>query len=88
MIGNQSCKQASALASDACERQLSLIERFRMNMHTLICRSCRNCKHDMQLLHGVLAHIREKEDAVKVDLPQKDRETIRDALRNITSKQP
>ncbi len=88
MIGNQSCKRASALASDACERQLGLAERFRMHLHILICRSCRNCKQEIQLLHGVLERIREKDETVEVDLPQKDRELIRDALRDITTKYP
>lgn len=86
MIGKKSCKLANSLASDACERKLSFTEWCRMNIHLLMCRSCRNCKQEMLMIHDILARVRRKNEMVEVDLPQKDRELIRDALRKIPGK--
>ncbi|MDQ6959463.1 MAG: hypothetical protein Q9M27_00415 [Mariprofundaceae bacterium] len=85
MTGNKSCKLASSLASDACERSLTLNEWLRLRLHLLMCESCRNCEREIHLLHDVLALIQRKHGTFKVDLPQKDRELIRDALRDITN---
>jgi len=87
MTDNKSCKRASSLASDACEHRLSITEWFRLRLHVLMCQSCRNCEQEIHLLHDVLARIRRKHGMFEVDLPQKDRELIRDALRDIASKQ-
>jgi len=83
MTSNKSCKLASSLASDACERRLNFREWFRMRLHLLMCKSCRNCEQEIHLLNDVLALIRKNDGMFEVDLPQKDRELIRDALRNI-----
>jgi hypothetical protein len=83
MSNNKSCRLASKIASDACERSLSFTEWFRMRLHLLMCESCRNCKEEIHLLHDVLALIRKSNGTFEVDLPQKDRELIRDALRDI-----
>jgi len=83
MINNKSCQRASSLASDACERKLSFREWFRLRLHMLMCQNCRNCEDEIHLLHDVLALIRGKNGAFEVDLPQKDRELIRDELRDI-----
>jgi len=83
MSNNKSCRLASKLASDACERSLSFTELFRMRLHLLMCQSCRNCEEEIRLLHDVLTLIRKDHGVFEVDLPQKDRELIRDALRDI-----
>jgi len=83
MSNNKSCRLASSLASDACERKLSLTEWFRLRLHLLMCQSCRNCEKEIHLLHDVMTLIRGKNGTFEVDLPQKDRELIRDALRDI-----
>ncbi len=85
MTGNKSCKRASSLASDACERRLGLTEWFRLRLHLLMCQSCRNCEQEIRLLHDVVSLIQRKNGTFEVDLPQKDRELIRDALRDIAS---
>jgi len=87
MTNNKSCKLASSLASKACELRLSFTEWFRLRLHVLMCQSCRNCEQEMRLLHDVLAHIRRKQGVFEVDLPQKDREHIRNALRDIAMEQ-
>ncbi|MDQ6959093.1 MAG: hypothetical protein Q9M24_08295 [Mariprofundaceae bacterium] len=48
-----------------------------------MCRSCRNCEEEIRLLHDVLTLIRKDHGMFEVDLPKKDRELIRDALRDI-----
>jgi len=83
MTNNKSCKLASKLASNAFERRLSFTEWFRMRLHLLLCQSCRNCEEEIHLLHDVLSLIRKNHGMFEVDLPQKDRELIRDALRDI-----
>jgi len=83
MSNNKSCRLASRLASDACERRLSFTEWFRLRLHLLMCQSCHNCEKEIHLLHDVLALIRKNHGMFEVDLPQKDRELIRDALRDI-----
>jgi len=83
MTVNKSCKLASSLASDACERSLTLIEWLRLRLHLLMCHSCRNCKNEIRLLHDVLALIHRKDGMFEVELPEKDRKRIRDALHDI-----
>ncbi len=83
MSNNKSCRLASKLASNAFERRLSFTEWFRLRLHLMMCQSCRNCEEEIHLLHDVLALIRKSNGTFEVDLPQKDRELIRDALRDI-----
>jgi|GEM_PF-3043991 len=83
MTNNKSCQRASSLASDACERKLSFREWFRLRLHMLMCQNCRNCEDEIHLLHDVLALMRRKNGTFEIDLPQKDRKLIRDALRDI-----
>ncbi len=83
MSNNKSCRKASRLASDAYERRLSLGERFRMRLHILMCQSCRNCEHEIHLLHDVLALIRKRHGSLDAELSLKDREVIRNALRDL-----
>ncbi len=82
MIGNKSCKLASSLASDACERSLTLAEWLRLRLHLLMCQSCRNCEKEIRLLHDVLGLIHRKDGMFEIQLPEKDRERIRQALRD------
>lgn len=83
MTGNKSCRLASRLASDACERSLTLIEWLRLRLHLLMCQSCRNYEKEILLLRDVLARIHRKHGMFEVELPEKDRKLIRDALRDI-----
>ncbi len=72
---------ASKLASDACERRLTPGEWLRMRLHIFMCGSCKKCEREIHLLRDVLSRIRKKHGMYEVDLPKKDREIIRDALR-------
>ena len=55
------CEQACRLASDACERDLSLYERFRLRLHTAMCGACRNYLNALQLLHHTLNQARQEQ---------------------------
>jgi hypothetical protein len=85
MKGLDSCKMASKLASDACERRLTFAEWLRMRLHMIMCASCRNCEKEIRLIHDTLKLIRRHPDGFAIDLPEKDRQLIRDALRRLAN---
>ncbi len=45
-----SCKEATRLASDSRQRQLTLIERIRMRFHMRLCLMCRRWEDQMYLI--------------------------------------
>lgn len=51
----QSCKRATELMSLQLDRQLSLSEQAGLRLHLLMCRHCRRCKAQLQLLHRLAA---------------------------------
>jgi|UPI0003684EF3 hypothetical protein len=55
---NHFCRQASRLSSDAFERPLRLIERVKLNIHLLICASCRHYAYNLRLLHNTIQAMR------------------------------
>ena len=85
MKGLKSCKMASKLASDACERRLTLMEWLRMRLHMAMCASCRNCEKEIRLIHDTLKLIRRHPDGFSLDMPEEDRRLIGEALRRIAS---
>jgi predicted anti-sigma-YlaC factor YlaD len=48
------CKEVHRLVSEGLDRELSLVERARMQMHLLICRACQNFNNQMALLRGAM----------------------------------
>ncbi|RJF97543.1 zf-HC2 domain-containing protein [Noviherbaspirillum saxi] len=48
------CREVHQLASEAMDRELSLVERARMHMHLLVCAACRNFSGQMQLLRRAM----------------------------------
>jgi predicted anti-sigma-YlaC factor YlaD len=48
------CKEVHRLTSEGLDRELSMIERARMQMHLLVCIGCRNFEGQMQLLRGAM----------------------------------
>ncbi len=71
---NHFCQQASRLASDKLERRLSLNESLRLNIHCLICSSCRHYTAALRLLHVTLRKTHEAEPPQK--LPAATRQQI------------
>jgi predicted anti-sigma-YlaC factor YlaD len=49
------CKEVHRLTSEGLDRELSMIERARMQMHLLVCIGCRNFEGQMQLLRGAMS---------------------------------
>ncbi len=85
MKGLDSCKKASKLASDACERRLTFTEWLRMRLHMAMCASCRNYEKEIRLIHDTLKRIHRHPDGFAIDLPDEDRQRIRDALRRLAN---
>jgi predicted anti-sigma-YlaC factor YlaD len=79
------CKEASQLASDAFERDLTFAERFRLRLHLTICSMCRNYAANLTLLNRIFSAMRHHADKRKVCLPDQKREDIRKAIRKTTS---
>lgn len=46
------CKEATRLLSAAQDRQLSLAEKARLEMHLAICQGCRNFRRQMDFLRA------------------------------------
>ncbi|MDX8391490.1 MAG: zf-HC2 domain-containing protein [Mariprofundaceae bacterium] len=82
----KSCKLATRLASDALERRLGFFERLRLRLHLSMCRSCNDCKKEMEILHRTLLRLQEK-DAVEggPSLSDSDKQAIRTALQETSS---
>jgi len=46
------CKEASKLASDGLDRNLSLWERLKLQIHMSMCEKCKNCNETMKLIRN------------------------------------
>lgn len=51
---NITCKEAHRLTSEGLDRELSLVERARMQMHFLACAGCRHFDDQMQLIRRAM----------------------------------
>ncbi|GGB86093.1 hypothetical protein GCM10011352_09970 [Marinobacterium zhoushanense] len=54
------CKRATELMSLRIDRELTLAEKSSLKLHLLICRYCRRCEKQMDILHRITARRREK----------------------------
>jgi len=77
------CKEASQLASDAFERNLSFVEHVRLRLHLLICGMCRNYASNLSLLHRTFSGIRHQTEK-KACLSDEGRKHIEKALKQAT----
>lgn len=48
------CHEVTRLLSEAQERPLSLADRARLKLHTMMCAGCRNFEHQMQTLREAM----------------------------------
>jgi hypothetical protein len=55
MIFSLSCEEASHLASDALDRELSRSERWALRLHLLVCRGCRRFKQQLDLMRALVS---------------------------------
>lgn len=84
---NHFCRQASRLASDAMERNLTWGESVRLNMHLAMCGACRNHARDVHVIRSTLQAMRNStESNTAITLPEQDRRRILLALQQIAEK--
>ena len=76
------CKDASRLMSEACERPLGIGERIGVRLHLWVCDNCRRFEQQLAVLRVALKGIgqRAMEDAPGPDLSEEARERIRRAM--------
>jgi len=76
------CKDASRLISEGCERPLSSGERWSLRLHLWICDNCRRFERQLYFLRSVFNGLaaRVAEDDAGPDLSPAARERIRNAL--------
>lgn len=51
------CKEAHRLTSESLDRELSVVERTRVQVHLLVCHACRNFTHQMQLIRSAMRRL-------------------------------
>jgi predicted anti-sigma-YlaC factor YlaD len=56
------CKEVHRLTSEGLDRELSLVERARMQVHLLTCNACRNFTEQTQMLHKAMQRLSERSD--------------------------
>ncbi len=76
---NYACKEASKLASDGLDRQLSLWEKLKLQVHMLMCGKCKNCNETMQLIRNA-THLISQSRTGDIHLSDEQRESLRKAL--------
>jgi len=55
------CKHSSELLSQAQDRSLSLPEKFRLELHLLICKRCRNFNQQLEFMRTALRQYRDRD---------------------------
>lgn len=53
------CKRATELMSLRIDRPLTTLETASLRMHLLMCRYCRRCESQLQMLHRITARRRD-----------------------------
>lgn len=51
------CKEVHRLTSEGLDRELSMIERARVQMHLLVCIACRNFTDQMELIRRAMRRL-------------------------------
>ena len=81
-----SCKDASHLQSEKCERSLSASERIGLKLHMLICKGCRGFSQQLKLIRLACQRIDESK-GVGADAPGLSPDAKARALKELASKQ-
>jgi len=56
------CKRATELMSLRLDRELTMVEKSSLRLHLTICRYCRRCEKQIEILHRITAGRREDKD--------------------------
>ncbi|MDX8403028.1 MAG: hypothetical protein R8K54_01295 [Mariprofundaceae bacterium] len=78
------CREASQLASDVFERDLTFIERLRLRLHLSMCDMCKNYSSSLSLLNKVCAITHHQSEKDETCLSDEDRKRIEAALKQAT----
>ncbi len=57
------CKEVHRLTSEGLDRDLSLVERTRVQMHLLVCNACRTFTDQMQLIRRAMHSLAPPEES-------------------------
>lgn len=87
MLINLSCEEASRLASESLDRELSRNERWALRSHTFLCRSCRQLVRQLAMMRDLLSnmpvasheHLREQLPQLSADRKHRIKQLLRDA---------
>ena len=67
------CRQVSHLVSEAQDRRLSLLERWRLRVHLKVCEGCRHFQDHMQFMRSAAHYHPLLRDADKEDKENKEK---------------
>ena len=71
MLVAQSCEQASRLASESLDRDLSWSELWGLRFHSFLCRSCRRMVRQLTMIRALLSKMPEaSQQQLRENLPQ------------------
>jgi hypothetical protein len=71
MLIGLSCDEASRLASEALDRELSRNERWALHWHTLVCRNCRRLLQQLRSMRALLSNMSQSsQQQLRGQLPQ------------------
>jgi len=78
------CKQASQLISQSLDRDLSLMERFTLRLHLLICRYCLRFNQQLKALRVVFKRMRGNlENDTNITLPSEAKTRITKSIESL-----
>jgi hypothetical protein len=71
MIAQASCEEASRLASESQDRELTWKQRWALRVHLLLCGSCRRMMRQLESLRALMAHMPDTaQQELRTKLPQ------------------
>jgi Putative zinc-finger len=77
------CKQTSQLISQSLDRQLTMRERFALQLHLMVCKFCKRFSQQLQIIRvnvRTLVNAVEKDDTITI--PSSTKERISNVLQN------
>ena len=87
MLVNLSCEEASRLASESLDRELTRSERWALRSHAFLCRNCRQFVRQLTMMCELLSnmpaashqHLREQLPQLSTERKQQIKRLLRDA---------
>lgn len=64
------CKRATELMSLSLDRPLTVPEKGSLRMHLMMCRHCRRCNRQFEVLHRITGRRREDQEEVESKPPE------------------